>query len=226
MNLLAIWAQVPPDYFSKGTRTNILQKLWHNGKFFAVLSLVKQKSSHTILDVGSADGSFIYRISRHAPCKNVIATDPYFPPLSYGKTKFRNMPFLQSDAHKLPFKSHSIDTITILETLEHVADPYGVLLELKRILKPHGQLIVELDSGNLLFQIVWFVWRKFGKGRVWEGAHLTHFNINLLEKLFSKTHFKISSKKLFNIGMGVCYRLVIQQTTRTRRGFRARRAAN
>lgn len=226
MNLLAIWAQVPPDYFSKGTKTNMLQRLWHQGKFFAVLSLMKQRNVHTILDVGSADGSFVDRISRHISCKNVIATDPYFPPLSYGKTKFRNMLFLQSDAHKLPFKSHSIDTITILETLEHVSDPYGVLLELKRILKSHGQLIVELDSGNLLFQIVWFVWRKFGKGRVWEGAHLTHFNIGILEHLFSKAHFTVASKKLFNIGMGVCYCLTTQPEIRRHQVSRGRRAAN
>lgn len=226
MDLHAIWAQVPPDYFSKGTKTNLLQKLWHNGKFFAVLSLMKQKNVCTVLDVGSADGSFIDRISRNISCRNIIATDPYFPPLSYGKTKFQQLTFLQSDAHQLPLRSHSIDVITILETLEHVADPYGVLLELKRILKPTGRLLVELDSGNLPFQIIWFIWRKLGKGRVWEGAHLTHFNINMLEHLFSKAHFVIASKKLFNMGMGVCYCLTTQPKIRRHRVSHELHAAN
>lgn len=120
---------------------------------------------------------------------------------------YPNIIFIQADAHFLPLGNASVDLITILETLEHVADPYRTLMELKRILKKNGLIIVEIDSGSWLFQAIWFFWKKFGKGKVWSGAHLTFFNVELLEGLFEKAGLKVEEKKLFNWGMGICFRL-------------------
>ena len=65
----------------------------------------------------------------------------------------------------------------------------------------------ELVSSSNLGYGIWFFWKKFGKGKVWSGAHLTFFNVELLEGLFKKAGLKIEEKKMFNWGMGVCYRL-------------------
>jgi ubiquinone/menaquinone biosynthesis C-methylase UbiE len=198
---------VPADYFSSGIKTNFLQKIWHGRKLKAVTESAGIKKANVLVEVGSADGSFVNSLSRKIQLNKIIAIDPYLPPLIFGKKKFRNIVFVQADAHRLPLKSKSADLITILETLEHVVDPYGTLLELKRIIKKDGSIIVEIDSGSWLFQVIWFFWKKFGKGKVWSGAHLTFFNVGLLEGLFKKSGLKIEEKKLFNWGMGVCYRL-------------------
>lgn len=207
MTLRDIWAQVPADYFSRGTSTNLLQKIWHNGKLRAVAEMIPTRTISVLVDVGSADGSFIAKLNDRKPTKTVIATDPYIPPLRQGKKIFPHLQFLQSDAHHLPIRSSSTDVATICETLEHVLDPYAVLQELKRIIKPKGVVIVELDSGSFLFQIVWSLWKKFGKGKVWRDSHLTFFNTTLLESLFVNSGLNIEEKRLFNWGMGVCYRL-------------------
>ena len=131
-----------------------------------------------LVEVGSADGSFANSLSKIIKVNKIIAVDPYFPPLIFGKKKYRNIVFIQADAHRLPVKSKSADLITILETLEHVVDPYGTLTELKRVIKKDGLIIVEIDSGSWLFQIIWFLWKKFGKGKVWSGAHLTFLMLN------------------------------------------------
>ena len=207
MDLPKIWSQVPADYFSSGTKTNFLQKIWHGGKLKAVAEFAGRMKVNVLVEVGSADGSFVNSLSKIIKLNKIIAIDPYFPPLAFGKKIHRNIIFIQADAHRLPLRNKSADLITILETLEHVVDPYGTLKELKRIIKKDGSIIVEIDSGSRLFQIIWFFWKKFGKGKVWSGAHLTFFNVELLEGLFKKTGLKIEEKKFFNWGMGVCFRL-------------------
>jgi SAM-dependent methyltransferase len=207
MDLAKIWSQVPADYFSSGTKTNFLQKIWHGRKLKAVAESAGVGKSGVLVEVGSADGSFVNSLSNKIQLNKIIAIDPYLPPLIFGRKKYRNIVFIQSDAHRLPLKNKSVDLITILETLEHVVDPYGTLMELKRIIKKDGYIIVEIDSGSWLFQVIWFFWKKFGKGKVWSGAHLTFFNVELLEGLFKKAGLKIEEKKMFNWGMGVCFRL-------------------
>lgn len=207
MDLAKIWSQVPADYFSSGIKTNFLQKIWHGRKLKAVAESIKRNKINVLVEVGSADGSFVNSLSKKIQTNKIIAIDPYLPPLVFGKKKYRNIVFIQADAHRLPIKSKSVDLITILETLEHVVDPYGTLMELKRIIKKDGSIIVEIDSGSWLFQVIWFLWKKFGKGKVWSGAHLTFFNVGILEGLFKKIGLKVEEKKIFNWGMGVCFRL-------------------
>lgn len=207
MTLRDIWAQVPPDYFSRGTSTNLLQKIWHNGKFKAVATTIPPVKINVLVDIGSADGSFVARLSNAKRIKAIVAMDPYGPSLRYGQRVFPKLHFIQADAHRLPIRSSSVDVVTICETLEHVLDPYVVLQELKRIIRPKGVVVVEMDSGNFLFQIVWFLWKKFGRGKVWKNSHLTFFNTSLLEIFFVNSGFNIEEKRLFNWRMGVCYRL-------------------
>lgn len=207
MNLEKIWAQVPEDYFTKGIETNILQRLWHNGKLKAVIKILSISRIKTLVDIGSADGSFIYHFSHKINLKNIVAIDPYLPPLKYGNSKYSNINFVQADAHCLPFKKLSVPYITTLETLEHVKNPKAVLIELGRILKNDGYILVEMDSGNFLFNLVWYFWKKFGKGKVWRNAHLTTFNSKILEKYFQEVNLKIRKKISFNLGMGICYLL-------------------
>lgn len=206
MKLIDIWSQVPKDYFSKGVKGNILQYIWHTGKLNAISKTLSGKKVGTLIDIGSADGSLISRLSRqHDSYKVILATDPYFPPLSFGSKHFPDIRYIQSDAQHIPVKQNSIDTATIFETLEHVVDPYCTLMELKRIIKKSGRIIVELDSGSFLFQIIWFFWKKLGRGKVWNHAHLTYFNVHLLEQLFQNAGLSVEEKITFNLGMGVCF---------------------
>jgi ubiquinone/menaquinone biosynthesis C-methylase UbiE len=189
-------------------KRNILQRIWHTGKLRAVIRAVGSTPVHTLVDVGSADGSFVHRLVAHGlSIGSMIAVDPYFPPLRYGKAHFRSVRFLQADAHDLPLRDNSVDVVMICETLEHVVDPYCTIKELKRVIKKDGAIVVEMDSGTVLFQIVWFLWKKFGWGKVWNNAHLTFFTVELLEKLFTNAGLKIERKELFNASMGVCFRL-------------------
>lgn len=203
-----IWSQVPANYFSQGFDKNFLQNLWHSGKLQAIKRALGEHRVERLVDVGSADGSFVNRLVKNGiTCDQLIAVDPYFPPLKFGRRTYKDINYIQADAHLLPIIDASIDAVTILETLEHVVDPYCTLRELKRIIKPNGKIVVELDSNSLLFRSIWYLWKKFGAGKVWNHAHLTFFNVSLLEQLFVNAGLTIEKKILFNFGMGVCFLL-------------------
>lgn len=51
---------------------------------------------------------------------------------------------LVADAHHIPFADESVDAIFSLAVLEHVEDPYRVVAEMMRVLKPGGVMYSEV----------------------------------------------------------------------------------
>lgn len=202
--LLAIWAQVPADYYDKGISKNILQRLWHQKKLSEVLKFVPNKPIK-VLDVGCSSGIVTAQIEKTLPKKSKVhGIDSYKAAIDFAKTKYPNISFAVADAHKLPFKNKSFDLVICTETLEHVTDPKLALEEIKRVLKKDGSAIISMDTGNLLFRTIWYLWTK-SKGRVWENAHLHEFNAKILEDLIKKSGFRIKKKKYSHLGMSVTF---------------------
>ncbi|HLB60952.1 MAG TPA: class I SAM-dependent methyltransferase [Patescibacteria group bacterium] len=207
-SLEEVWHQVPPDYYQKGTEKNILQKIWHTAKLHAVLELIK-KTGNTpkrILDVGCASGWFLSNIAGQYPKAQCTGIDVYKDAIEYGKRKYKNLHLHHHDGHKLPFRDGSFDLIICTEVLEHVVDPDKVLQEIKRVLARDGIAIVEMDTGNLLFRLVWYWWTHIRNG-VWKDAHIQTFNTKRLEAMISDAGFSITEKKLFTLNMAVAFLL-------------------
>lgn len=204
-NHSVIIEQVPLDYYQKGTENNILQRLWHTNKLRAVLELIPQESSK-ILDVGCASGWFISKVSRKFPKAQCYGIDIYDKGIRYAKKIYPKIEFEVADAHRIPYRKNTFDLVICTEVLEHLDNPKIAILEIKRVLKKDGLAVIELDSGNLLFSIVWYMWRKFG-GKVWNDSHLYSFNIKKLEKMIQSCGFKILRKKKFNFGMAMIFLL-------------------
>lgn len=207
-----IWAQVPPDYYDVGIKSNPLQKLWHTTKLQQILSLLP-KNSRKILDIGCSSAVLTAAIAKARPRAQVTGLDSYKRAIDFARQKHPHLQFVVADAHKLPFKKQSFDLILCTETLEHVTDPKSVLSQIKRVLKPRGHAIISMDSGSLLFRIIWYFWTK-SRGRVWQNAHLHEFNAKILENLIKNAGFKIQKKKLSHFGMAVNFLVTPRQRTR------------
>lgn len=201
--LHAIWHKAPVDYYQKGVKKNILQRLWHNGKLSAVISLTKD-NPQKILDVGCASGWFLNEMSKKFPKANCVGIDPYKEAILHGKKKYKNLKLVNADGHKIPFSDESFDLVICTEVLEHVVNPRIVIQEIKRVLKPNGTAIIEMDSGNLLFRFIWFWWTNIRNG-VWKDAHLHPFTAKKLESIIKKGGLKINKKKKFNFTMAVAF---------------------
>lgn len=201
-----IWAQVPPDYYEKGIKKNILQRIWHTKKFSTLKSIIDSKISNNILDVGCASGSFTNNISNIFPNSTITGIDIYSSAIEYGKKKYPHINFILADAHHIPFEDNRFDLVICYETIEHLTNPLEVLREMRRVLKTEGTAIVAMDSGSLLFQVVWFLWEKT-KGNVWQGAHIHPYDHKELESVIKKAGFKIKNKRFSHLGMEVSFLL-------------------
>lgn len=200
-----IWASVPVDYYQNGVRNNLLQRRWHTGKLQTVLSLI-QGNPKTILDVGSASGWFLSQVASSYPNAKCTGIDVYDKAISFAKKHYPSLHFIRADGHTIPLPKASQELVMCNEVLEHVVDPKVVLAEIRRVMKPNGHAIVEMDSGNWMFRIIWYWWTHMRHG-VWEEAHIQVFNEKKLEKMIIEAGFVIEKKIFFNVGMAVAFLL-------------------
>jgi SAM-dependent methyltransferase len=69
---------------------------------------------------------------------------PFFPGKQYLGCDMREGPGVDriEDVHTLSFADSSVGTVLMLETLEHVENPFQALAEIFRVLKPEGIVVV------------------------------------------------------------------------------------
>lgn len=103
----------------------------------------------TYLDVGCGGGIFATSAARLPTTTRVIAIDPTPEVIAVAKTKQRSDPvlsapklqYLQCSIEELDIPEASIDVLTVLEVLEHVANPYHFLEKCLPFVKPGGWIV-------------------------------------------------------------------------------------
>lgn len=195
--------KVPPDWYFRSIKRNLLQRLWHNSRFREVGKIIEPKGG-IILDIGSADGVFTRLILNKSKADKVIGIDALKRSVAWANKHWKNykrMRFQVGDAHNLKFKDGYFDAVFVLEVLEHVFNPTRVLKEIKRVLKRGGYVVILVPSDSLLFRAVWLFLRKFWWAKIWEDTHIQSFKENSLLKLVRRTGYKVEVDKKFWLGM-------------------------
>jgi len=100
---------------------------------------------------------------------------------------------------KINFPDKIFDAVTSIATIEHIFDPYFVLEEIRRVLKPGGVLIAEVPNVGYLRQRLGLLfgklpvtstpynWKEIG----WDGGHLHYFTKKTFCGLVEDCGFKI-----------------------------------
>lgn len=89
------------------------------------------------LDIGCADRWIERWLPRDA---QYVGLDYYLT----GKHLYHARPDVFGDAGLLPFADESVDTVLILEVVEHLRQPQDALREISRILRPEGDLLLSI----------------------------------------------------------------------------------
>lgn len=96
-----------------------------------------------VLDIGAGDGTIAQMLSPRA--KSYTCVDRGEAMIVAAKkrlAKQKNMRFVVADAHDLPLKQASFDTVLLLNMLAHTDHPARVLAEAARVVRSNGEVIV------------------------------------------------------------------------------------
>lgn len=164
------------------------------------------EKSVSLLDVGCGSGRFV-KVLKKEGYITTFGVDIALPALSVGKKEKLDL-LLASMEKGLPFQSETFDAVFFLDVIEHLQRPYEALLELQRVIKKDGLLLITTpNAGSVL--------RKL-QGKHWyalkDTTHLYYFNMFGLLYLLSKSGFTIEKHFTYS-GLNIpALNLVLEKT--------------
>lgn len=182
---------------------------WILGKF-------KKYLKGDILEIGSGIGNFTKLL---IPYGNVWASDiskEYVTKLKNEIPELQGTGIADIENAKYYFKNQKFDVIVCLNVVEHIKNDEAALLNIQRLLKPKGILVLIVPSGMKLYgsidkSIGHF--RRYSKKPLEKQLHKSGFKtlrVRLLNfvgglgwfvagKIFKHTHIKKGNVKVFNL---------------------------
>lgn len=146
-------------------------------------------NAEVVVDVGASFGYGTAALAaRSAHLTIGLERDPAH--IAAARTRFPWLMLVRGTAESLPFPDSSVDAMTMLDVIEHVADPDVVLAEAHRVLKPGGVLVVSvphqgllesLDSLNVYPRIRRPSWPRLDPADDTDGGRHQHFTLRGLE---------------------------------------------
>jgi SAM-dependent methyltransferase len=151
----------------------------------SILSGVIAPNKHgTILDVGCGSGSGM-SLLKFAGWKNVIGIESDSEAVRAGVAA--NNKIIHGFASDMPVKSSSVDAVFLHHVIEHLKDPASALVEIARVLKKNGELIIITPNVESGLRHKW--------GRYWRGfeapRHLFLFDFKSLAAMLLKNGFSL-----------------------------------
>ena len=150
------------------------------------------KPNWRCLDVGCGDGQTAGVWLRNYGC-DYVGVDISKNAICYANELGLNALAID-DVGKLPFDSQSIDAAICIEVLEHLFSPQSALLEIKRILKPDGIVLVTVPNAvywRRRVDLLFGRWNPLGDdlsvAQPWRDPHIRFYTPKSLDNLLKST---------------------------------------
>jgi 2-polyprenyl-3-methyl-5-hydroxy-6-metoxy-1,4-benzoquinol methylase len=167
---------------------NIFEKLFQQ----RLKMIQKFKKSGKVLDVGCAHGFLLNFLKKNGYDCYGLDISEYA--VKYAKNHF-DIPIYQGDIDSADLPEKGFDIITMLDLIEHVANPVETLIQVKKFLKDDGILIVQTPYDIYHWEIVAktiLAGKKIGSSRPSAiPMHLYFFSPKTFKKLSREAGYKI-----------------------------------
>lgn len=142
-------------------------------------------SAARFLDVGSGSGGFLARLRARHPDAELAAVEPAEAARVALLARMPDVAFVARQAEELAGVARRFDVVTMLQTLEHLADPLAALRGARRCLAPGGVLFVTVPNRRSLAVL------RAGRGAdcYANGTHLQFFDRTRLFAVLRRAGF-------------------------------------
>lgn len=161
---------------------------------FDIISMYEGKK-HAYLDLGCGEGDLIARLENEF--KVLVGSDIAKNRLKLAKKKYKSkkISFQFADLDKtFPYKDSSFDVVTCLGVIEYTFDPYHIMKEAHRIIKPGGILILEVPNIAFLperLKLLFGLLPSWPDAYGWQGSRLHNFTCGSLYRLGNESSFEV-----------------------------------
>lgn len=139
------------------------------------------------LDIGCATGNFLEMVKQNGWEPFGIEISEYAA--NRARKKIGSERIFQSNVEDAKLPDGYFDVISACEIIEHIPHPTAFLLEVRRIIKNNGLLVITTPNGNSVLRAIlkdrWFQYKL---------EHRYLFYLPTLQLLLRKTGFKIAHK--------------------------------
>jgi len=151
------------------------------------------QSARQVLEVGCGKGHFAAGLKKERAI-HVTAIEPF--PQAHAEARMRvdRLIPLQVEEAFCELEDASFDCVIYNDVLEHLVDPWKVLSETRRLLRPGGVVVASLPNiryypvlKDLVFQGNW----QYQADGVLDRTHLRFFTKNSLRQLFEMSGYRL-----------------------------------
>lgn len=149
-----------------------------------------KQSPNRILDIGTADGRILSKITNVFNVTHAIGIDLSKDAAMHAvERKDGKIKVFLGDCTNLPFKDKGFDILMASAVLEHIENTDSVLKEAHRVLKKDGLLCITLP--NPFYDYI--------NSKLAETYHVKRFTMRKMEKILHKYGFEINLSKYFMV---------------------------
>lgn len=118
----------------------------HFHRFFLARHLARGLD---VLDIASGEGLGSAFLAQSA--RSVIGVEIDNDAVEHAKHSYtaRNLRFVRGSAQAIPLRDNSVDCVVSFETIEHFYDQEQFLIEIRRVLRPEGKLIISAPNRDI-----------------------------------------------------------------------------
>jgi ubiquinone/menaquinone biosynthesis C-methylase UbiE len=121
---------------------------WFRGRRRVLAPLLRQSleasGARVALEVGCGTGGNLAHFSARFPGTRFLGVDFDAGAVAYCAERGLAHAVVRADGTRLPVRDASVDCVLAIDIIEHFEDDHALLCELRRVLKPRGELVVNV----------------------------------------------------------------------------------
>jgi ubiquinone/menaquinone biosynthesis C-methylase UbiE len=160
-----------------------------NASLHMTLEKVAELPAERVLDVACGTGLFLEILAQRSDTSELVGVDRVPAMLDVARQKLgQRVTLLESGEAHLPFADAAFSLVTSSNALHYFPDVDAALLEIRRVISPHGNLVITDWCRN-------YVWMKvLNRLLPWtQHAHVHTYKVNELERSLLQAGFSIES---------------------------------